>query len=164
MNTLIYAVLPIFFIVGIGYLARKKDIFKDRWVDALIGYVYYIALPSLIVTSILSITITSNEVVQTLLWVTAFVVGNAILCGAFMKLVNVRKQYQAAFFLAATVGNSVYLGVPLTTTVLHTSSNTHDYSLLVLIGIYQLIASIFIALVANEFIFTSKRNMNNIVR
>lgn len=162
MHTLIYAVLPVFIIVGLGYVARKLRFFKAQWIDALIGYVYYIALPALIVTSIVNLDFENTSIGSVFAWNLAFLTISAALCLLFMKLVRIKKKDRAVFFLAAIVGNTIYLGIPLTTSVLDVDFATSGYALLVLIGVIQLVGSIFIALVVNEFLFAGNKNMKSI--
>lgn len=162
MHTLIYAVLPVFIIVGLGFTARKLRFFKAQWVNALIGYVYYIALPALIITSILGLDFEKSNFGTVLLWNLVFLVANAVLCLAFMWLIRIKAKDRAVFFLAATVGNSVYMGIPLTANALGAELGTANYSLLVLIGVVQLVGSIFIALLTNEFLFVGNKNLRSI--
>jgi len=162
MHTLIYAVVPVFIIVGLGYLARKIHIFKAQWINALIGYVYYIALPALIVTSIINLDFTANNVGKVFFWNILFLLVNAVLCLLFMKIVRIKQKDRAVFFLAATVSNTIYLGIPLTTNVLDTEFGASNYALLVLIGVIQLVGSIFIALLTNEFMFVGNKNIKSI--
>lgn len=162
MHTLIYSVLPVFIIVGLGYVARKLQFFKARWIDALIGYVYYVALPALIVTSIVNLNFENNNIGSVLVWNIVFLIISAILCLFFMKLVRIKKKDRAVFFLAAIVSNTIYLGIPLTTSVLDVDFGSSGYALLVLIGVIQLMGSIFIALVVNEFLFVGNKNVRSI--
>jgi predicted permease len=163
MHTLINSVLPVFFIVGIGYFARKTRIFKAQWINALIGYVYYIALPALIVTSIVKLDFNNSDTGQVLLLNGAILIGNALLCLLLMWVARIKAKDKAVFFLAATVGNSVYLGIPLTASALGVSVGTSDYALLVMIGALQVVGSIFIALLVNEFLFVGNKSISTIV-
>lgn len=162
MHTLIYSVLPVFIIVGLGYIARKLKFFKAQWIDALIGYVYYVALPALIVTSIVNLNYENNNIGTIFIWNILFLIVSASVCLLFMKLVRIKRKDRAVFFLAAIVGNTIYLGIPLTTSVLDVDFGTSGYALLVLIGVIQLVGSIFIALVVNEFLFVGNKNVRSI--
>lgn len=163
MHTLIYSVLPVFIIVALGYIARKLNFFKASWIDALIGYVYYIALPALIVTSIVNLDYGSSNVGGVLVWNMVFLVASAVVCLLFMNLVQIKHKDRAVFFLAAIVGNTIYLGIPLATSVLDVDFGGGGYALLVLIGVIQLVGSIFIALVVNEFLFVGNKHIKSIV-
>lgn len=162
MHTLIYSVLPVFIIVGLGYVARKLQFFKAQWIDALIGYVYYIALPALIVTSIVNLDYESSDVGAVFMWNMLFLLVSAAVCLLFMQLVRIKRKDRAVFFLAAIVGNTIYLGIPLTTSVLDVAFGSSGYALLVLIGVIQLVGSIFIALVVNEFLFVGNKHIKSI--
>lgn len=162
MHTLIYSVLPVFIIVALGYVARKLRVFKAQWVNALIGYVYYVALPALIVTSIINLDFKTSDVGSVFAWNVTLLLLNAVLCLAFMWLAHIKPKDRAVFFLAATVGNSIYLGIPLTANVLGAKLGTADYALLVVIGVIQLVGSIFIALVTNEFLFVGNKDARSI--
>ncbi len=161
MHTLIVSVVPVFVIVGLGYIARRFEIVKPAWVTALIGYVYHIALPAMIISSIVTLTVKGSNVPSVLFWNVVLLVANTLLCLAFVTLLRIPKKDRAVFFLAATVGNSMYLGIPLTTSALKLTAGSQDHALIVLIGVVQLVGGIFIALLVNEFLFVGNKNMRS---
>ena len=54
-------VAPIFALILLGWVARRFGLVKESAVDVLTGFVYYIALPALIVQSLLSIQWDANS-------------------------------------------------------------------------------------------------------
>ncbi len=162
MHTLISSVIPIFVIIAIGYVIRSLNIIKARGVDALISYVYYVALPALIIHSLVTLELNNSSIPHILFWNSVVLLVNAVLCLAVVYIFRFSNKDRAVFFLAATVGNSLYLGIPLTTSALGLKAGTGDYALIVMIGVLYLVESIFIALVVNEFLFVGHKKVGGV--
>lgn len=162
MHTLISSVVPIFVIIAIGYVVRRLNIIKTQGVNALISYVYYVALPALIVHSLMILELNNSNIPNILFWNSVILLVNTMLCLAIVYIFRISNKDRAVFFLAATVGNSLYLGIPLTTSALGLKSGTTDYALIVMIGVLYLVGGIFIALVVNELFFVGHKDFGSI--
>lgn len=162
MHTLISSVIPIFVIIAIGYVIRRFSIIKTQGVNALISYVYYVALPALIINSLVILELNNSTILNILFWNCVVLLVNALLCLVIVYAFGLSNKDRAVFFLAATVGNSLYLGIPLTTSALGLTAGSTNYALIVIIGVLYLVGSIFIALVVNEFLFVGHKNFGSV--
>lgn len=105
--------LPIFLIIFSGWLFRKFKIANEEWVFVLNFFAYYVALPMLVISSFLSIDFKDlfiwNEVLKILLIILLFSFLVIIVLVPF----KISRNIKASIFLAATVGNTVYMGFPI---------------------------------------------------
>lgn len=154
--------IPIFVIIAIGYMIRRFNIIKTQGVNALISYVYYVALPALIIHSLVVLELNNSSIAHILFWNSVVLLVNAVLCLTVVYAFRLSNKDRAVFFLAATVGNSLYLGIPLTTNALGLTAGTANYALIVMIGVLYLVESIFIALVVNEFLFVGHKKFGSV--
>ncbi len=162
MHTLISSVAPIFVIIAIGYVVRRLNVIKTQGVNSLISYVYYVALPALIIHSLMILELNNGSIPQILFWNIVILLLNTVLCLAVVYIFRISNKDRAVFFLASTVGNSLYLGIPLTTSALGLTAGTADYALIVMIGVLYLVGGIFIALVVNEVFFVGHKDFRSI--
>jgi malonate transporter and related proteins len=106
-------VLPIFILIFLGYLLRKKDIVKDSWVHALNGYVYFVALPAVVFVSFWEINWQAPAMWQKLFLGLILLLVFALALAIILKLFSLSKKTFVAVFMSLLVGNTVYLGFPL---------------------------------------------------
>lgn len=153
MNSLM-AILPIFIIILAGYALRALHVVKPSWVSALNGFVYYVALPALIIQSFAAIRLTDSIISSSLLANLGVVVLIAIVLAISLKLSKLSSKLQATIFLTVLVGNTVYLGIPVVTASLPEASLT----IVAAIGAVQLVTAMIISLIAIEWLFLKSRN------
>lgn len=163
MQTVI-SILPVFWVVGIGYFMRQFNAAKNDWVTPLNGFVYYVALPALILKNISNLDWSSSGVLQIVGWNVVLLVVASILMVVFLGFLNISKKYKSAIFLTAIVSNSVYLGYPLVSRVLGFSSGSEQYLTISLVGAVQLVVGMVIALIVIEFFYTKSKNTGKIVK
>ncbi len=82
-------------------------------IHSLNNFVYYISLPAIILVSFWGIDWFDADTRSVLMMNTAAVVGFAIALFLFLKLLPLRKRTKAGLFVAALVGNTVYMGFPI---------------------------------------------------
>ncbi len=157
MNTFL-AIIPIFLVIVAGYGLRALHIVKPSWISALNGFVYYVALPALIIQSFTGLAWREPAVGQALLANLGLVVVSAIVLATSLRLSRLSRKLQAAIFLVGLVGNTVYLGIPVAAATLP----TNQPSLTAAISTVQLVASMVVALIAIEWIFLGSRNASRI--
>lgn len=110
---IISIVLPIFLLIGGGFVLRKFDIVKEEWVHTLNSFVYYVALPALIVVSFWNISWGTPGLLRLIGTNTLFLVGFALVLGLFLALCPMNRRLKASVFLVGLVGNSIYMGFPI---------------------------------------------------
>ena len=109
----IFVSLPIFIIIFLGFLTVRLKIAEEKWVSTLNTFVYYIALPALIVTSFWQIDFSKKAV-----WLMVFelIVINVVFCFILMTLLKsfkVNKNLSATILLGSMIGNCVFIGIPI---------------------------------------------------
>lgn len=111
--TVLSIVLPIFLIIGLGYILRRIGLAQASWVSVLNSFVYYVSLPALIAISFWQM----DWRAQGVLAVVGFTAGAVLLFGLLLFLVLDKLSFPGSrkteIFIAALVANAVYMGFPL---------------------------------------------------
>lgn len=111
MKEIVSIVLPIFLIIAAGFLMRRWGIVREDWVHVLNGFVYYVSLPAVVLISFWQIE--WKNIIPLLavngLGMVAFA-GLLIFALFFSKASG---KIKVALFMAALVGNTVYMGFPI---------------------------------------------------
>lgn len=106
-------VVPIFLVIALGYAFRAWGVVKPSWVRALNSFVYYVALPAIIVTSISRVDWGDGEalslVAANMLLIAAFAAALLLALGAL----PVSGKDKASAFMVVVAGNTVYMGFPI---------------------------------------------------
>lgn len=113
MSTLpLEVLLPVFGIVGVGWLASIANKKVGEWVQQLNSYAYYVALPSLIIRSLWNTRFSPIYLkVVTLNFITiALSMG---LIYALTTLAKVKEPLRSCLSVMGVFGNVAYLGYPL---------------------------------------------------
>lgn len=112
MNIFI-AILPIFLVIGLGFSLTRFGVIQSRWNTYLNDFVYFVALPALIIQSFVSLKIESVSplwaVAQSLIVIAVF----GLLCASLVRLLPVSNKTRDTIFLTAIFGNTIFLGIPL---------------------------------------------------
>ncbi len=115
MEAVINVVLPVFAIVGAGYLSGRFKILGDEASPALSGFVFYIALPVLLFIAMTRVT--PEEIFD---WNFIGTYAIALLAGLALTMVALRIFYpgrrlaeSALGGMGAIYGNTGYMGIPL---------------------------------------------------
>lgn len=116
MNILFSIVLPIFSLIGLGFVCRKRGYFSASSIADFSRFVYYLAVPALLFLAMAQTSIASLGQLG-FLWV---YLGATVLAGVLVF--SIARTWEASFEgrwllgLGATFSNSVYLGIPLVQT------------------------------------------------
>ncbi len=105
--------LPVFLIIAAGWFFRKTKIVDEDFIASLNVFAYYVSLPALIISGFWGADFRSGGTWQTILLsaLVSLAFSTAVfLVLAFLKL---KRKTKAAIFLVSTVGNTVYMGLPL---------------------------------------------------
>lgn len=115
MGDLLAIVLPVFLVVGAGYLAVWRGLFKDSAVDGLMVFTQKFAIPCLLFTAIATLDLGA----ELDLWLLIAYYGGATICFAIAVLAA-RALFNRpwpdciAIGFATLFANSVLLGLPVT--------------------------------------------------
>ena len=115
MSALLDVILPVFIVIGFGYLAARRGSFADSAVDGLMRYAQNFALPALLFKNVAALDLKTAFAPELLL---SFYIG-AFTCYAFgffgARLVFKRALPDSvAIGFACTFSNSLLLGIPIT--------------------------------------------------
>lgn len=150
----VLAILPIFMVIAAGYSLRAIHIVKPSWVSALNGFVFYVALPALIILSFANLSWSDPTVTQALLSNLTVTTLVGIALAIILKLTRLPKKLQATLFIVIMVSNTVYLGIPIANATLAASKG----ELTAAISSVQLVAMLIISLLAIEWVFLGARD------
>lgn len=139
--------LPIFGIIGAGYVLRWYKLVDDDWVHILNRFVYYVSLPALIVASFWDIDWLDRGTAAVLGFNTAALLVFIALLALALRSIRIDRKTKAGIFLAALVGNTIYMGFPLVGGAL----GTRAFSLVVGSATVHLTLGIALSIVATEF-------------
>ncbi|MEJ6391972.1 AEC family transporter [Gymnodinialimonas sp. 2305UL16-5] len=131
MLDLLAIVVPVFLVVGAGYLAVWRGLFKDSAVDGLMVFTQKFAIPCLLFTAIATLDLSAEFD----LWLLVSYYGAASACFAFGVLAAralFRRPWpdSIAIGFAAMFANSVLLGLPVTERAFGTGALGPNYTII----------------------------------
>lgn len=104
---------PIFLIIALGYALRGARVVRGSMATALNSFVYFVALPAIIVASFWRVDWRDAETLSLVGANMALLLVFAGILFVVLTLLYVQPRTKAAFFMAAIAGNTVYMGFPL---------------------------------------------------
>ena len=104
--------LPLFGMIGAGYVAGVTKVAKSDWVKVLNLFGYYLAFPALIFTSIASSTISWDLHGKTVLTQIGIGVGLIALTYFVSKALGASRENRNTFTIGVYFSNSGYIGLP----------------------------------------------------
>ncbi|MCT4643281.1 MAG: AEC family transporter [Bacteriovoracaceae bacterium] len=113
--------LYILVLIIIGKFISRSSRFPDNTADVLNTFVLNIALPAIIIISISKVELSSNIVYPVAIHWVAFII-NIILILLFKKIFKFSKSVFSALLIVSTLGNTAFLGIPMTKSMLGDSS------------------------------------------
>lgn len=115
MQALLDVILPVFLVVGFGYVARWRGLMNDEQVDGVVWFTQTFAIPCLLFTAIARL-----DLAQTLDWRLMVSFYTGAIMGFVLGLVGARLFFRrewedcVAIGFVAMFSNSVLLGLPIT--------------------------------------------------
>lgn len=131
MGALLDVILPVFLVLGAGYVARARNLFSDDGVDGLMLFTQRFAIPCLLFKAIAGIDLSADF--DTGLLASFYVgVGSAGLLGALGArfLFSRRPEDCVAIGFGAFFSNSVLLGLPIMERAYGTAALAPNYTLI----------------------------------
>jgi len=113
---IIEIILPVLLLIAAGYCLRRFDIMPEEWIHTLHGFVYHVALPALVIAGFWSIPWMQPGLVKLMGAGFLAFLAFALLVGILLALTPMNRRTKASVFLAAVVGNSIYMGFPIADT------------------------------------------------
>ena len=118
MPTVVLQVLPFFLIVGLGFAARWFKALDERAAEGLSAYVFWIGFPALLIDALARAPIAQAGFVRGLVAYGAVMVGVLVATVLIGRALRWPERTRAGAGLAAGVGNTAFLGLPLAVAVL----------------------------------------------
>jgi malonate transporter len=146
MQSVLNATIPLYLIIILGFLSKKFGIFKMGDERVLTHYVYYIALPALIILNIGRMTITRNRLDYIGISILPFAVALTLILSLYLLRVYSKKSLYLLIF-STVFGNLAFLGIPFVSSIY---PSVPDRQLIVLSAIYINTFGLIICLVVLE--------------
>lgn len=158
------SLFSIFIIIVAGYLLRHFSVLKKSWLTVLNGFVYYIALPALVVHSIAAYDWQSEQLGTLLFSNLLFIVFASFAVVALTMLLPISHKNKAVVMLIALTGNTVYLGIPLVNELVGGSFSSPLNGPITAISVIQLVGSLLVLLIVFEFYLLGSRNYKRLAK
>lgn len=113
MAQILSTLFPVFMVLGIGYALCRKGFLSRQFLNELNRFVYYVALPALILHRLTTATSLPFGVLRTILIylaATLFVMGVAY---AVARILRLQRWQYGTFMQAAFRGNLAFIGIPV---------------------------------------------------
>lgn len=133
MTDLLDVILPVFLVIGFGYVAVWKGLFTDSGVDGLMRFTQTFAIPCLLFRAISSLDLGQNFDAALL---TTFYTG-ATIC-FFVGMIGARVLFRrdwedsVAIGFCALFSNTLLLGLPITERAYGTDALRYNYAIIAL--------------------------------
>ena len=114
MNIFLQTTFPIFFQMGIGLISRKMNILKEKDERVLSAYLYYFALPSLILVD-LSETLFTKETYRFIIVGILPIVAILIIYILFYFIFRISKNTLYLMIISTIYANTAFYGIPFIT-------------------------------------------------
>lgn len=130
MNTLLDVILPVFLLIGAGYVVVWRGLFSDSAVDGLMAFTQKFAIPCLLFRAIATLDLGAEFTWQILV---SFYAGAAM--GFAVGVVGARLfgrgwEDAVAIGFCGLFSNSVLLGLPIAEQAFGTASLAHNYAII----------------------------------
>lgn len=117
MLSIFLQILPLFTIIGLGWIIAKINIATNSWLKPIGDFAYYIGFPALIFYNLVEISIPAETIKN------AFF-NNSILIFTLLTILflcsllfNISKRNKATLVLCFMFGNVAYMGIPIITSI-----------------------------------------------
>ena len=107
-------IIPIFAIILIGYLARKKGFIQTDFIGPANSLVYYLAIPAMVFRAISRASLTTHFNMGILLITLATATGCFILAWTVGHIFRIHRNQLGTYIQAAFHGNLGYIGLAVT--------------------------------------------------
>jgi len=157
------SIFSIFIIIFAGYILRQFSVLKKSWLKVMNSFVYYIALPALVVNSIATYNWQSDQLLDLLLGNAIFLVLSAVITIGVMLLLPISRKNKSVVALIAITGNTVYLGIPLVNELIGGSFSSSLNGPITAISVIQLVGSLIVIVNLLELFLVSKNDKRSYI-
>jgi len=111
---IISTIIPIFAIILIGYLARKKGFIQADFIGPANSLVYYLAIPAMVFRAISQAALNTHFNVGILMITLAMVAGSFVFAWIGGNIFHIRRNQLGTYIQVAFHGNLGYIGLAVT--------------------------------------------------
>lgn len=111
MNIIIDNILPVFAIIALGYMLKRKGVMKEETENFINNAAYYLILPAMIFISVIKMPF--NEVFNIRVIGAVYLACFAVLGIALLLAVPLERKKQGAFVSTTYRSNIAYIGYPI---------------------------------------------------
>ncbi len=155
MTATFYLLLPVFGIIGLGYLTHRFLTIKPHWIKILNFFIYYVSLPALIISLFSKIEFTQSTL-GFLGFHAGLVVALSLLLLVLLSLFTLNNKTKVAIVLGAMVGNTVYMGYP----ILRATYPDFPIEVAMGAGTIQLIVGLLVAVLLIEYLVQKTKKLS----
>ncbi len=155
MLSAVLLTIPVFLIIGAGWAAARSGIATEGWVSTLNSFVYYIALPSLIIMGFWEVQFPGDALFQFVVLHLLVLAAVAGITAAVLAMINAQRTVKASVFMGVVMGNTIYMGLPVGTRAFGSGAE----SPIVLSATIFLLAGLFASLVYLEVLKKGEQSL-----
>lgn len=159
MLKIMLSIIPIFFIMAAGYIVRRTKLAPASWVHVLNRFVYIIALPALIISSLLRIQWSEAGLAATVILSVVLPATIGLILALFLPLTLWKRSVQATVFVLCLLGNTIFIGIPVTIALYPTINQ----SVITLLATVQFLAGLFTGLLGLELRFSASTSSRRLI-
>lgn len=111
--TALEVVLPLFLVIGTGFVFSRSKAFNPQWIDILNKYALYVGFPALVVASLMKLEPNPHLFKQLILHTSLYTLGCMFLAFPVARLFKLSRKMLRTLFLVLPFGNFAYLGIPV---------------------------------------------------
>ncbi len=108
---IIATIVPVFIVIALGLLARRKGFITPQFLDPANRLVYYIAIPAMIFNSIAKATLKTQMNPWVIMITLAALVATVALAWKSSRILKIKRSSQGTFIQCAFHGNLGYIGL-----------------------------------------------------
>lgn len=107
------ALYGVFAFIGLGYLAKSLRVLGNKQSGILLGFLLNFALPAQIFTGIYHVELDLNLIITMFTGLVSSIIGGGLMFLFAKKILKKDKNTAVTMAFLATLGNTLFLGVPL---------------------------------------------------
>jgi len=108
---IINTIIPIFAVILLGMIARKKGFIPDAFLEPANKLVFYLAIPAMVFKAIATASLKTQLNIQVIIITMVSVISGFLLAWLFAKLINLKQGTLSTFVQNAFHGNLGYVGL-----------------------------------------------------
>lgn len=117
MLTILLQILPLFLIIGTGWVFARLKIAGQNWLKPIGDFALYIGFPALIFGNLTANPIKFELIGMSFFRVTALLIGMLLLLFPFLNWIGKTNQIKATIIICFLFGNAAFLGIPVITSL-----------------------------------------------